>query len=221
MLWVAMLVSGRATPAQVWRPSRPRWCSGAFRSWWGSGRFSSGMQANGLGSLLTLGLPLVAAAAARTGAPALAASCRRERCTRRWRDRRTFAWLPGPLLTGLATVWLARRMIGRCEGHFGHGSTATKERSRRRRSLWHGERCRVSDPFSLDRAAYAAPLAVAAASTRANRRGTTLPSWFTVSRNIAADAPTSRCRCRAAGRRQSAREFRCEWRRRGLRTRRP
>ena len=82
----------------------------------GFGAFSSGMQANGLGSLLTLGLPMLAAAVMRTGVPLLAALVPPGAVYTALTETPSLGWLPGPLLTGVATVWLARRVLGRCDG---------------------------------------------------------------------------------------------------------
>jgi len=116
ILWGALLVSGRATPAQVGASVAAGMLLWGFSFAVGFGAFSSGMQANGLGSLLTLGVPLAAAALARTGVPTLAALLPPGAVYAALTGPPTIAWLPGPLLVGLATLWLTRRVVGRCEG---------------------------------------------------------------------------------------------------------
>lgn len=117
LLWVALLISGRATPAQVMASVAAGVMLWSFSFVVGFAAFSSGMQANGLGSLLTLGLPLVTAALLRTGVPIVAALVPPGAVYTALTETPTVAWLPGPLLVGVATVCLARRMVGRCEGH--------------------------------------------------------------------------------------------------------
>ena len=117
ILWAALLISGRSTPAQVMASVAAGVMLWSFSFVVGFGAFSSGMQANGLGSLLTLGLPLVTAALLRTGVPIVAALLPPGAVYTALTETPTLAWLPGPFLTGVATVWLARRMVGRCEGH--------------------------------------------------------------------------------------------------------
>jgi hypothetical protein len=117
MLWAAMLISGRAEPAQVTASVAAGFMLWSFSFVVGFAAFSSGMQANGLGSLLTLGLPLVAAALMRTGVPALAALAPPGAVFTALTETPSLSWLPGPFLTGVATVWLSRRVVGRCEGH--------------------------------------------------------------------------------------------------------
>ena len=73
LLWAALLISGRASPAQVAASVAAGVMLWSFAFVVGFGAFSSGMQANGLGTLLTLGLPMLAAALMRTGVPLLAA----------------------------------------------------------------------------------------------------------------------------------------------------
>ena len=117
LLWFALLVSDRATPAQVFGSVAAAVMLWSFSFAVGFGAFSSGMQANGLGSLLTLGLPLIAAALMRTGVPAVAAPVPPGAVYVALTDGPSLAWVPGPLLAGLGTIWLVRRVVGRCEGH--------------------------------------------------------------------------------------------------------
>jgi hypothetical protein len=117
LLWAALAISGRATPAQVMASVAAGVILWSFSFAVGFGAFSSGMQANGLGSLLTLGLPLMAAALTRTGVTALASLTPPGAVYSALSEPPSLGWLPGPILTGIATVWLTRRVVGRCEGH--------------------------------------------------------------------------------------------------------
>jgi hypothetical protein len=116
ILWTALLISGRATPAQVAASVAAGVVLWSFAFAVGFGAFSSGMQANGLGSLLTLGPPLLTAALTRTGNPILAALLPPGAVYSALTSDPSLAWLLGPLVFGVATVGLARRILPRCEG---------------------------------------------------------------------------------------------------------
>ena len=83
ILWIAAAVAGRMGPAQL----AASLASGAIL--WGLyfalgfRAFSRGMQANGLGSLLTLGLPILAVGLHRAGWPILAVAGAAWQCLRR------------------------------------------------------------------------------------------------------------------------------------------
>jgi hypothetical protein len=117
IVWAALMISGRATPTQVAASIAAGVVLWSFAFVVGFGAFSSGMQANGLGSLLTLGLPLLTAALTRTGNPILAALLPPGAVYSALTSDPSLVWLPGPLLFGVATVGLARRVLPRCEGH--------------------------------------------------------------------------------------------------------
>src|SRR5262245_26852330 len=117
VLWLAMLFSGRASPAQVAASVAAGMMLWGFSFVVGFGAFSSGIQANGLGTLLTLGLPLTAAGLAHTGVPILAALVPPGAVYTALSEPPTWVWLPGPLFTGLVTLGIARRVVRRCEGH--------------------------------------------------------------------------------------------------------
>src|SRR5262245_66650495 len=104
ILWGALVVSGRASPAQVGASVAAGMLLWGFSFAIGFGAFSSGMQANGLGSLLTLGLPLAAAALAQTGVPTFAALLPPGAVHAALTGPPPMAWLAGPLLVGLATI---------------------------------------------------------------------------------------------------------------------
>ena len=117
ILWGALLLSGRATPVQVAGSVAAGILLWSFSFAVGFGAFSSGMQSNGLGALLTLGLPMIAAGLMRTSQPALAALVPPGAVYTALVEPPTWLWLLGPLLTALATMWLTRRVVGRCEGN--------------------------------------------------------------------------------------------------------
>ena len=117
LLWMALLVSGRATPVQVAASAAAGVLLWSFSFAVGFRAFSSGLQANGLGSALTLGLPLFAAGLMRTGSPALAALVPPGAVYAALTDVPTWSWLPGPFLAGTVTLLLTRRVVVRCEDH--------------------------------------------------------------------------------------------------------
>jgi hypothetical protein len=77
--------------------------------------FTRGNQANGLGLLLTVGLPLLAFGLFRLGWPVLAALVPPGSVVQPTTAQPTWTWLPGPLLGGLLMLTLARRALHRCD----------------------------------------------------------------------------------------------------------
>jgi hypothetical protein len=77
--------------------------------------FARGNQANGLGSFLTLGLPLVTFALARAGWPAVAALTPPGSVYFALTGSLGLAWLSGPLLMGGWVLFSARRSRASCE----------------------------------------------------------------------------------------------------------
>jgi hypothetical protein len=116
LLWLAMLFSGRAAPAQVAASVAAAVILWSFSFVVGFATFSSGRQANGLGAFLTLGLPLAAAGLIKTGVPFLAALVPPGAVYSALSSPPNLGWLVGPTLAGVATVWIARRSLVRCEG---------------------------------------------------------------------------------------------------------
>jgi hypothetical protein len=116
ILWTAMLLSGRASPAQVAASVAAATVLWSFSFVVGFAAFSSGMQANGLGSLLTLGFPLAATALNFTGVPFLASLLPPGAVYSALATPPAIGWLPGPVLVALLTIWLTRRVVRRCEG---------------------------------------------------------------------------------------------------------
>jgi hypothetical protein len=115
LLWLALLWSGRATPAQVAASTAAGVLLWGFSFALGFGAFSRGRPSNGLATLLTLGLPLLTAGLSHSGAPVLAALLPPGAVYVALTGPPGVTWLIGPALTGLATVWLSRRSTGECE----------------------------------------------------------------------------------------------------------
>ncbi|HLW64228.1 MAG TPA: hypothetical protein VKS79_02840, partial [Gemmataceae bacterium] len=76
--------------------------------------FSRGMHANGLGSFLTLGLPVIAGVLIQLRAPVLSALVPPGAVYLAQTGEPSWLWLPGPLLTGLTTLAIARSARSRC-----------------------------------------------------------------------------------------------------------
>src|SRR5262249_32326062 len=77
--------------------------------------FASGLQANTLGMLLTVGLPVLAMALYRGDLPALAALVPPGSVYQPGASREAATWLPGPALGAALTLVLARASLARCE----------------------------------------------------------------------------------------------------------
>ncbi|WP_020470567.1 hypothetical protein [Zavarzinella formosa] len=116
MLVAAMLLGGRV----AWPQAAA--CVAAIGLLWGMSfvvgfaAFGSGMQANGLGSMLTLGLPLIAVLLIRMNLPMLAAWIPSGAVYVAVAEPLTWTWFLGPMAVGAGTIWLARRVRERCEG---------------------------------------------------------------------------------------------------------
>ncbi len=114
-LWVAAALSGRlgwlellaslATGAMLWA----LYFTLGFRA------FARGAQSNGLGMLLTLGLPLAAWALARAGLPLLAGWLPPGMVYRAGVGPFALAWLVGPLVVTALTLWIARTALAECD----------------------------------------------------------------------------------------------------------
>jgi hypothetical protein len=116
LLWLGLLLSGRAAPAQVAASVAAAailWC---FSFAVGFAAFTSGRQANGLGSFLTLALPLATAGLIRTKVLALSSLLPPGAVYSALVFEPGWGWLPGPLIAAVATLWITRRALGRCEG---------------------------------------------------------------------------------------------------------
>jgi hypothetical protein len=115
LLWLALLFSGRATAPQVLASFAAGVLLWGFSFALGFGAFSRGRQSNGLATLLTIGLPLLTAGVTHSGVPVLASLLPPGAVYVALTGPPGLAWLIGPALTGLATVWLSRQATSQCE----------------------------------------------------------------------------------------------------------
>jgi hypothetical protein len=115
LLCCAALLGGKLTPQQVCG------CLAAGVVLWGLyfalgfRAFARGREANGLGLVLTVGLPLAAFALARLRWPTLAAWLPPGMVYRAGTDPAASPWLIGPLLLTLLTLVVARRALAGCD----------------------------------------------------------------------------------------------------------
>ena len=116
ILLMALGISGRATLPQIVASVSAAAILWGFSFAIGFLAFSSGLQANGLGSFLTLGLPLITFAAIRAGQSTLAALLPPGAVYVSLTATPDWRWLPGPLLIATLTLWLARKALSKCEG---------------------------------------------------------------------------------------------------------
>jgi hypothetical protein len=115
MLWVALAVAGRV----AWYESIAA-AAGGLLLWWfsfavGFRAFSTGNQASGVASLLTLGLPFLLFALMKADLATVAAFVPTALGYLPLKTGLTLAWVDGMVVTFAATVWLARRGVRRCE----------------------------------------------------------------------------------------------------------
>ena len=116
VLWGALVVSGRVTAGQALASSAAGVLLWSFSFAVGFRAFSRGVQANGLGTLLTLGLPLLTAVCVRLGEPHLAALLPPGGVYVALARPTGLAWAAGPVLLGGVTLALARTALRRCDG---------------------------------------------------------------------------------------------------------
>lgn len=114
VLWLAAAVSGRATWLEVLAALAAGVLVWGMSFALGFRAFARGNQANGLGSFLTLGLPLLTFALARAGWPTVAALTPPGSVYFALTGPPGLAWLPGPLAMGGWMVWSARRSRASC-----------------------------------------------------------------------------------------------------------
>jgi len=115
VLWIALGVSGRASAPQIISSIAAALILWSFSFVLGFLLFSKGRQANGLGALMTLGMPLLVFAALKAGQPAVAALLPAGAIYVSLTEAPSWWWLPGPIVVAAATLWLARRALNRCE----------------------------------------------------------------------------------------------------------
>jgi hypothetical protein len=115
ILWLAAACGGRATWPQVLASAAAGVLLWGMSFALGFRAFARGRQANGQGSLLTLGLPLLAFGLARAGWPALSALTPPGSVFFALAGTPSWGWLPGPLMMGTVALWVMRRSLNRCE----------------------------------------------------------------------------------------------------------
>jgi hypothetical protein len=115
LLWAASLVAGRLSAAQFAAAAATGVLLWALYFALGFRAFARGAQANGLGMLLTVGLPLAAFTLTRLGWPLPGSWLPPGAVYRAGAGPASPAWLVGPVLVaGLALV-VARRSLARCD----------------------------------------------------------------------------------------------------------
>jgi len=114
ILWTAFGFAGRASWLQLVLAGLAALNLWAFCFAVGFRAFSRGLHANGLGTLLTLGLPLLTGGLLALGLPMLAPLIPPGAVYSSLTRAPSLLWLPGPLLTLATTVWLAKSSRRRC-----------------------------------------------------------------------------------------------------------
>lgn len=115
ILWVALLISGRATGEMVFASvaaSMLLWCLTfvvGFRA------FSGGSQANSVGPLLTLGMPAIAFIGLRFDVVWLTAMTPPGAVYLALMGPLAAVWYIGPLSMALLTLWIGRKSLGLCD----------------------------------------------------------------------------------------------------------
>jgi hypothetical protein len=115
LLWAAAAAAGRVEPVQALAALAAGVILWALYFAVGFRAFSRGLQANGLGLLLTLGLPLVAYALYQGGWPLVAALVPPGSVYHPGAAWPTAAWLPGPALGAALALGTARFARRRCD----------------------------------------------------------------------------------------------------------
>ncbi len=116
LLWLAAAVAGRITPAALAAAVAAGVVLWGLYFAVGFRAFSRGLQANGLGMVLTLGLPLLAFAAHRAGWDRAALLLPPGGVYGPVAGCSIAGWVAGPLLGGVAALGLARAALARCDG---------------------------------------------------------------------------------------------------------
>jgi hypothetical protein len=115
ILWTAALLSGRATPMQVLASITAGVLLWTLYFAIGFRSFSTGMQANGLGSLLTMGVPMLVVLLHNRGWPTLAGWLPPGAVYNPLAMPLEPWWVVGPVLMGLATLWLTHTGLQHCD----------------------------------------------------------------------------------------------------------
>jgi hypothetical protein len=114
LVWSASLIAGRVPATQVALAAAAGVLLSALYFALGFRAFARGRQANGLGMLLTVGLPLLAFGLARLGWP-LAAGWLPPGMVYGAGPAGSWAWLVGPVAVATTTLAVARRSLARCD----------------------------------------------------------------------------------------------------------
>jgi hypothetical protein len=115
VLWIAAAAAGRAPLAQVGAALASAVLLWSLYFALGFRAFSRGMQANGLGLLLTVGLPLAAYALTRLGGPLLGALAPPGLVYSAHIPAVSPAWLLSPVLLAALTLVVSRRSLRDCD----------------------------------------------------------------------------------------------------------
>jgi hypothetical protein len=115
LLWTALVLSGRAGLGQVLVAAAAGVVLWGLYFALGFRGFARGSQANKVGLVLTVALPLLACWVFQAQLPALGAMLPPGSVYLPTTDLPVAAWLPGPLLAGAITLWVGRRTLRRCD----------------------------------------------------------------------------------------------------------
>jgi len=115
ILWLALLIAGRVTPVQVLASLAAGIILWGFSFALGFRAFASGRQANGLGSMLTLGLPLVTWGLLRAGLPGIASLLPPGAVYLPLAYPLQLTWCIGPIVLASVTLLMIRRTIENCD----------------------------------------------------------------------------------------------------------
>lgn len=115
ILWTAALLSDRATPLQVLASATAGVLLWSLYFTIGFRSFSTGMQANGLGSLLTMGVPMLVVLLHNRELVTLAGWLPPGAVYNPLAMPLSPWWVVGPILMGVATLWLARSGLRHCD----------------------------------------------------------------------------------------------------------
>lgn len=115
VLWTAALLGGRLTVGELLASVAAGVMVWALYFALGFRAFARGAQANGLGLLLTVGLPLAAWGLGQAGLVTVAGWLPPGMVYRAGVAQPSSVWLLGPLAVGATTLWLARRGLAECD----------------------------------------------------------------------------------------------------------
>ncbi|MFL5341814.1 MAG: hypothetical protein ACJ8F7_16840 [Gemmataceae bacterium] len=115
ILWSALGIAGRATVPQVLAAAATGGLLWTFSFALGFRAFSRGVHANGLGMLLTIGLPLLAIVLIRSHIPVVASLLPVGAVYEALTGGPTLLWLAGPVLTAGLTLAVARSARRHCD----------------------------------------------------------------------------------------------------------